>query len=117
MVSDPALLSFFLFWDVQGELHPFMAEEAVFALHAKSRTQGNYFLPRVLTDPAARELPLILLTGIIFVWGELSKASLRFAHGNAGQVFIFAATALQEGALAALIPVLLKRSWGSASGL
>lgn len=99
-----------------------MAEEAVFTPHAESRTPENYFLARLLTDPAASKLPLILPTGIIFVWGELSKASLRFAHGNARQVFIFTVTVLQEGALAvpglaALIAVLLKRSWGFVSGL
>lgn len=54
-----------------------MAEEAAFAPHAKSGTQENYFLARLLTDPAASELPLILLTGVIFVWGELSKACSR----------------------------------------
>lgn len=81
MVSDPALLAFFLFWGVQGELHPFMAE-IVFTLHAESQTQENYFLARLLTDPAASKLPLILLTGIIFVWGELCKASLMVMQGR-----------------------------------
>lgn len=46
----------------------------------------------------------------------------RLAHGNARQVFILAATALQEGAVAlpgpaALIPALLKTSRGFVSGL
>lgn len=66
MVSGPALLAFFLFWGVQGDLHPFTAERAVFIRHAEYRTQENYFLARLLTDPAASKLPLILLTGIIF---------------------------------------------------
>ena len=57
MVSDPALLAFFLFWGVQGWLRPFMAGEAAFAPHAESGMQENDFLASLLTDPAASKLP------------------------------------------------------------
>lgn len=76
------------FWGLKGKPHPFMAEEAAFALHTEPGTLENCFLARLPADPAAGRLPFILPTRIRLVWGELCEASLRFAAGNTRQVSI-----------------------------